>query len=833
MLVTYADNRTEEIPASKLTFGELTFNAPTSQSNPTQIEVTYHNQTFGIPVTVLTNEVVSIELISGLETTIEQGDTLNTSNFVVLVTYADERTEEVNSAQLQIGAFDSSTPTSAGDPRSLAVTYKNKTDYIGIVVLTTQITSMEVKAGSIETTIYVKDVLDTSNLVVIFTFADSRTQEVSASNLQVGTISTSTEGTKQLSVTYKNQTFYIDIVVESQVFVTSMRSQLLIDFDNARSTQTNKQIEFYDQNQPLYVGADNPFNFRITVTAIQDGNFASGAHLAKTNIQVKLYDGENYNLLTGETLESYVAINNSEKSFDFTENAIGKKFEITITATNIDTEYDVQDTSFTAEVEVVEGYNVYNAIELSVFDNKNTNGVWTNLKAEHNLTNVTTNAIILQNNIDLTKEDLAPAYFWTTETPGYSERLQYTDLTLEGSMIDNREIGIYERDLNDGDTFNFIGNYFSIDASALPKAVAEDVSDATKVINYANNQGITAHTCLFQTDIKDDVTITTADTQINYKNIYFIGNGALSNDVRNSGALLMMKSYNVNFNSYNTITHNFYIGYMFGSGERDNEFDGEYVIEKVKSYNSYQTQIYCWGAEHTVIKDSEIIGAGGPAIIADHYGYEKSGNNFTDIGHYSTVDIINSTIESKVSGTEPWFETYEGSSALAGQMLLLEQFFDGSAGLPALNKTIVADSVGTPAVQRMNAVVLMKSGSAEGLTSDRLMGYTRMFKSQNDYDKYYAQGEYAGQTPDTTVTYGLDMMAGTTDANALVNKAMSNNAVYIQSNGNGGYINQGFGSANTDSSMLSGVNYDQGDYLNLYLYNGMGLILQLYDTTRE
>ena len=67
---------------------------------------------------------------------------------------------------------------------------------------------------------------------------------------------------------------YIDIVVESQVFVTSMRSQLLIDFDNARSTQTNKQIEFYDQNQPLYVGADNPFNFRITVTAIQDGNFA-------------------------------------------------------------------------------------------------------------------------------------------------------------------------------------------------------------------------------------------------------------------------------------------------------------------------------------------------------------------------------------------------------------------------------------------------------------------------------------------------------------------------------------------------------------------------------
>ena len=113
------------------------------------------------------------------------------------------------------------------------------------------------------------------------------------------------------------------------------------------------------------------------------------------------------------------------------------------------------------------------------------------------------------------------------------------------------------------------------------------------------------------------------------------------------------------------------------------------------------------------------------------------------------------------------------------------------------------------------------------------MGYTRMFKSQNDYDKYYAQGEYAGQTPDTTVTYGLDMMAETTDANALVNKAMSNNAVYIQSNGNGGYINQGFGTANTDSSMLSGVNYDQGDYLNLYLYNGMGLILQLYDTTRE
>ena len=86
----------------------------------------------------------------------------------------------------------------------------------------------------------------------------------------------------------------------------------------------------------------------------------------------------------------------------------------------------------------------------------------------------------------------------------------------------------------------------------------------------------------------------------------------------------------------------------------------------------------------------------------------------------------------------------------------------------------------------------MKSGDAAGLTTSRIKGYVRIFKTENDYADFYAG--------DTTVTYGLDM----DKTDSLINKAMSNDVHYLESNGNGGYINSGFGQTNQDSTILQG-----------------------------
>lgn len=64
-----------------------------------------------------------------------------------------------------------------------------------------------------------------------------------------------------------------------------------------------------------------------------------------------------------------VAIDTDKTTLNFTEAAIGKNFKITVKAANPDPEYDADDTMFVAVLNVIDGYNVYNAAELSVFDN--------------------------------------------------------------------------------------------------------------------------------------------------------------------------------------------------------------------------------------------------------------------------------------------------------------------------------------------------------------------------------------------------------------------------------------------------------------------------------
>ena len=672
-----------------------------------------------------------------------------------------------------------------------------------------KIKSMDVKSGTLTTTVVQNETLDTSNLVVIFTYDDNSTKEVAAADLEIGTIDTSTAGNKNLSIVYNDETFTIVIKVVPSIsdtfMVASLTSQLLTDFNSNKSAQVNKQEEFYGLTQPIYVGDDNAFNFRIVASGTDvNGEPVANLSQVRTEITVELegQDGT-FSALTGTELEAMVAIDTDKTTLNFTEAAIGKNFKITVKAANPDPEYDADDTMFVVVLNVIDGYNVYNAAELSVFDNVSRtqlggnsfpNGGWAAFKEAHGLTGITTNAIILQNDISITKNDVPAEYFWKTTDANYSTINALTDQKLEGSLIDNSGFGLYERKITNGETFNFIGNYFSINASEFPKMVASESAsesaEVTNVVNVTNGSGMTAHTCLLKTYSANETV--EANTKLNYKNIFFIGNAEIGNDVRNSGGLLMMKNQKVNFEAYNTITHNFYIGYFFELGDKNNANDGEYVLNQIKSYNSYQTQLYSWGGDHIIIKNSEIIGAGGPAIIADHCRYELSGGAFVVDGNYSGFDIINTTIESKISGKEPWFEQYPGTSQIAANLMLLETLFDGRAGLPALNKTMVADKIvsGSSEVERMNAIILLKR-SGEGAVEGRCFGYARFFDNEADYAKYYDL-----ENPEET-TFGLDMDKN----NSLMDNAMQNQAVYVEASGNGVYINQAYKQSNTDSNI--------------------------------
>ncbi len=672
-----------------------------------------------------------------------------------------------------------------------------------------QITSARVKSGTLETTIVKGEELDTSNTVVIFYYNNNTNKEVSAMDLTFSAIDTSVVGNKTLTITYSKEDYKFNVtikVVASEADVNSieqLESELLNDF-NAKRTDTGEQTSFADKEQLLYVGDDNPFNFRILASGVDGaGNQVDNITKVRTNITVELKEGNGYVLLEGAELANYVTIDTENTSFQFSSNAIDKVFKITVSAVNADPVYE-EYTRFSAELTVVDGYNVYDVSELSLYDNDYADDSdidgrnWTDYKHAHGLEDIEVNGLILQKDIYITSEDVPSDVFWSTSSPNYStvKGKVPASVEFEGTPIDHSGKALYSRVIKNGEKFNFIGNYFQINLSQFPKAVIEG-TDATSenpvgqgyVLTGDSASYITTHLPVFRTEQASGSTIT-QETNVNWKNFNFYGNGALNTEPENSGSILLMKNQTVNFTGYNTIMNNFYIGYFFELGNKietvgTNNYNnniGQYVVDSCKGYNSYQCLFYLWGAEHTVIKNSEFKTAGGPAIIADHC---RMSNNDYKTGNVSQIDIYKSLIESKVTANSVWFANY-GMSKYVTDVAQAEMLYDGSTGLlPNTGKTIIPDYTGdNKDVAVLDMVALIKAG---GFGAARCQGYVRIFETEQDYNKFYG---YKDETQEYTV-YGLDMSESTKQVNGsnLAQLALNLGSNFFESSGNGGYIN--------------------------------------------
>ena len=133
-----------------------------------------------------------------------------------------------------------------------------------------------------------------------------------------------------------------------------------------------------------------------------------------------------------------------------------------------------------------------------------------------------------------------------------------------------------------------------------------------------------------------------------------------------------------------------------------------------------------------------MIGAGGPAIIADHVTSVNDFKKQTGEGGFPTnLNIVNSKIESWVNGYEPWFATYDGAS---------QQF----ASLTTVN-TLIYDKMGYGFVKSidgvdgfMNLIIVHKWGIKK-FNEDKAMtrGTTNIFDSVEDYNAYRETGKLA------------------------------------------------------------------------------------------
>lgn len=591
--------------------------------------------------------------------------------------------------------------------------------------------------------------------------------------------------------------FYID---SNQI--ESMKSNLIAIRTSILGVETGN---FVNKERPIFAGQQNYFDLQMVGTK---NNFNEEREFT-TTIKSFIKDNDNYTELSESNLSTYISeIDNYNNHITFTSGAVGKTFKFEVSKSGV-TE------KITVEVQVIDGYNVYTADDLSVVNNtkdttnKEVRG-WEEKKQGTKYAGLEVNAIILQKNIEIKKENL-PGDFFYTESDNTAALKDLTNLPIPGSMKDGDGNGtggngraVYDRIIGKDETFSIYGNYFNIDYSALPKCVLE--SGHKKGVKYIAGDAsqdalITTHVTMFmfagnEKDASGNVIKDGGNLNIYDLNIK--GNGKRDNRSLNSGGAMIAKVSHVNSNIENCVYSNAFIGFLFQDyGSDEPESNTENILKDVKGYDSYNTHIYSWGTAKLKVIGGEFKSAGGPVMIVDHVGGSK-----TDAtgGRPSYIDVIGTTMESLVTGNEPWFVSY-GASALAAQLKAPnKQYFE------PLGTTYLQERDGIS--ELMNLKVVYKSSSVEGLSAQPVRGHVNFYDTMEEYNQSQIESS-------TKTHYGLDMTTYSIMA-TTGNKSIFQNSRNGQILGVEGH-NQYFQKATTGTTNL-----------NLYLPLGMGIVLELY-----
>lgn len=573
-----------------------------------------------------------------------------------------------------------------------------------------------VKEGSIVTTIEQDSAFSTNGIVIMAKLSNGKEQELNASDCTFSSIDTSLLGTQTLIISYN--TFKTEITIK---IIAKAKGYTILGFNdptfvsvyNRNKTTQNEykktgsqgQKGFTDLNNEYLVGDDNVFVYSPVMQIKDSNNNPSELSEYKADIEVYVFDNntKEYKLLNETEKANYVSVDSTKHTFDFTEQAIGNKFKISVLPSDMNETEELIISASVFEFKVVDGWNAYTAKDISLFDNLNALDKWTEYKTANNIPlDIKINALILHNDISITDNDIPKAQFLgDDEVKPSDEDYDRAYGSLKDSYREDYGL-IYNRYLESGETFTIEGNYFQLSAENISLIAREIVNGNYPVVK--EGEAITVHTALFGFR---GVENSANKAKYNVNNISLFGNTKKSETTALSGGLIFMKAQNADFNAYNNLSQCWFISYFF-EGNNDYSDNISHVLEKVNCFDAYNTMIYNWANRDLSIKNSVMIGAGGPVMICDH-----TENNETtgEGGHITNVKVYNSVLESYVAGSEGWFATYEGSGALAGQIKAFSPMF------AEFNKTLTNASG-----EKINLVAVYKSGSVEGLSNSFIRG---------------------------------------------------------------------------------------------------------------
>ena len=591
--------------------------------------------------------------------------------------------------------------------------------------------------------------------------------------------------------------------------------------------QNTYQNNFLDSGYGYVVGHNNPFKYELSLVLLDPTTYLPvEKYVGYTSVSEVLLDGAK---VGGE----YVIINEENHTFQFKKAAEGKTFVIRTRPDNISAN---KINEFTKEltVTVVDAYNVHEAIELNVITNKTKQlgnsgydqfTVVKSFLASNGITHPgDINGVVIHNNFTIKRSDLPPEYFFNG---------------ADGNtyLWDHQSIYYYE--MQTAGTFNFYGNYFTINTYNIPIVAPQGTTTQGTNPIPSNDDDNYSSSEIFRFNVKESLWLGTSNfDHTDYVfNIYALGMNdndesvSVEDLVASQRHMLGVYAFKIAKATYNLNAVNatrYYITVM-------EEYDCVTMnLNYTKFYDAWQSHINTWTgnqvdaddntttlhADHspaTININNSFVGkAGGPAIMCMNEDPDLPRNSQSK----TVVNIDeNSEVFSYVVGNEAWF-TSHGIAEKATEIGGIDYFFQQAGSSYTVQ-------LGDSSNGFMNMIMInMQSdyipGASTGTPKDIDGTLSIGDKTVMDMDDgmrpvYSAE---AGDFINIPSGYGngyVTVVQNLAGANAYP-------PIFVSSAGGVGYFD------GKNMNPVTGAEVYQGDYLALYYYN-LGIVLGFNETT--
>ncbi|MGN1222957.1 MAG: bacterial Ig-like domain-containing protein [Christensenellales bacterium] len=679
-----------------------------------QLTVSYGDKFVNVDITFNKVELIDLKIESGLNGVYYTNRNVDTSNIIFTASYNNGDTKPVTASEVAFGTIDN---TTAG-LKQFSVNYEGKNFDFDINFIELAVTNVLIKEGTFNTEIDYGSSVDYSNLKLDVTFNDNSNEEIGASDYEIVTyIDTYNVESQKLKVNYDGTDYEFDVTINKPLVSGFALPTYLTTNKNAYKVTTNT----------YKIGDDNALVFMPNVTALNDDFNTYSLTNFKSDITLEILGSLDYEGVAFTTNaenkyiieNAYLSVNTITQSYKFTSEAVGKTFRLTI-GSNLSTK------TITFVAEIVDGYNVTNAKELSVLNNSaKSKTAWSSLKQANGIDeDLIVSAIVLHGSITLSDSDFPTSYFYQSTTELPDNGTTYTngkDASVGCLKMWNN---LYNVTINENSSFTIYGNYFTINA----QNVSVTTTDITH--NYSTNGREDSHSFLFGFNGDNDLSDKNRgkNTSVYIYDLYTLGNTQKeSSDTEisyNQGGLGLMNVGVTKLYQDNVVQKCFFnmlVNFIDNSEWEINETRYSNAIVT----DAFSNSVYQYGSNKLIIENSEFTNAGGPLIMMAHKDPQSNTSS-----RYGNLSVTNSKLESYVAGTEIWFKMYSATSTASSlkQLNALVQYL--STGTKSFTKT---ETIGDETVELFNFICVLLDADNPYSPEGAVKGYSSINLNADEY----------------------------------------------------------------------------------------------------